>query len=285
MAVTSFIPELWAARLQDALEKEHVATAFVNTNYEGEIKKMGDTVHINSIGDITINDYLKNTDINDPEELTTDATQLVIDKSKYFNFQVDDIDAVQAAGELIDPATKNAAIGLADVVDTDIFTEISGAVTAAKDLAYDKEQKKIVPLAVTSANVYEAIVKMRNAMRKAHIPKGTWKLAVPTEITGLLLMDDRFVKATDAANERLENGFVGKVAGFDVYETESLPINSDDSVRLIGTYNGATSFAEQLVELEAYRPEKRFADAVKGLDVYGVKCTRPDAVVGMTVSF
>ena len=74
MAVTTFIPELWSARLLYALEKSHVATNLVNRNYEGVIAKQGDTVHINSIGAITVKDYTKNTDIAAPDALTTTTT-------------------------------------------------------------------------------------------------------------------------------------------------------------------------------------------------------------------
>ena len=48
MAVDTFIPEIWNARLLYALEKAHVATNLVNRNYEGEIRNHGDTVHINT---------------------------------------------------------------------------------------------------------------------------------------------------------------------------------------------------------------------------------------------
>lgn len=45
----------------------------------------------------------------------------------------------------------------------------------------------------------------------------------------------------------------------------------------------ATSYAQQILELEAYRPEKRFADALKGLHVHGEKVTRPAALVVASV--
>lgn len=45
----------------------------------------------------------------------------------------------------------------------------------------------------------------------------------------------------------------------------------------------AATFAQQILELEAYRPEKRFADALKGLHVHGEKVTRPQALVVASV--
>jgi hypothetical protein len=50
---------------------------------------------------------------------------------------------------------------------------------------------------------------------------------------------------------------------------------------LAGT-NAAGAFAEQLVELEAYRLEKNFSDAVKGLHVYGAKVVQPSALAVLT---
>ena len=40
----------------------------------------------------------------------------------------------------------------------------------------------------------------------------------------------------------------------------------------------AIAFAEQLSEVEAYRPELRFADAVKGLMLFGAKIVYPDEI-------
>lgn len=41
----------------------------------------------------------------------------------------------------------------------------------------------------------------------------------------------------------------------------------------------ATSYAEQISKVEAFRPEKRFADALKGLHLYGGAVLRPEALV------
>ena len=53
MAVTTFIPQVWSARLLAHLDKAHVLTNLVNRDYEGEIRQYGDTVKITQIGDIT----------------------------------------------------------------------------------------------------------------------------------------------------------------------------------------------------------------------------------------
>ena len=272
--LNSFIPELWAARLLANLEEAHVATAFVNRDYEGEIRQQGDTVHVNTLGPVTIKDYdstAKASGIAAPETLDTTDQTLVIDQAKYYNFKVDDIDRVQAAGPLMDQAMHNAAFGLAHEIDTKIFSTISAAVPAANIVEAGE---------ITADNVYGVFVKLRNILNKSNAPKEGRKVACSTDIVGLLLLDDRFVKSgLEAGENRLVNGLVARAAGFDIYETEDVPTGE-----IIATVPMATSFAEQITETEAYRPENGFADAVKGLEVYGVKTFYPKACAKVTYS-
>ena len=121
MAVTTFISELWSARLLNALEKTHVASNLVNRDYEGDIKKQGDTVHINSIGEVTVSDYTRNSDITAPQTLSTTDQTLTITQAKYFNFQIDDVDAAQAAGDIMDKAMQRSAYALNDAADSYIL--------------------------------------------------------------------------------------------------------------------------------------------------------------------
>jgi hypothetical protein len=44
----------------------------------------------------------------------------------------------------------------------------------------------------------------------------------------------------------------------------------------------AISLATQILEVTPYKPEKRFGDAVKGLEVYGAKVVRPECLGVMT---
>ena len=177
MAVTTFIPEIWNARLLYALEKAHVATNLVNRNYEGEISNHGDTVHINTIGAITVKSYTKNTDIADPEVLSTTDQTLVIDQSKYFNFQVDDVDKVQAAGELVDTAMGRAAYALADVSDAYLLGVIAAGAAAGNTIG-----SAAAPVALTASNVYENIVKLKTKLDKANVPNTGRTIVVPPDV-------------------------------------------------------------------------------------------------------
>lgn len=275
MAVTTFIPELWSARLLYALEKAHVATNLVNRNYEGEISNHGDTVHINTIGAITVKGYTKNTDIDAPETLTTTDQTLVIDQAKYFNFQVDDVDKVQAAGELVDTAMGRAAYALADVSDAYLLGVIAAGAAAGNTIG-----SAAAPVALTASNVYENIVKLKTKLDKANVPNTGRTIVVPPDVHSLLLLDDRFAKSTaTAGQEALINGLVGRIAGFDVYMSNNVKTGTGADTgktpyfEITAQITDATTYAEQIIKTEAYRMESRFADAVKGLHVYGAKVT------------
>lgn len=275
MAVTTFIPELWSARLLYALEKSHVATNLVNRNYQGMITNVGDTVHINSIGAITVKDYAKNTDMAAPEALTTADQSLVIDQAKSFNFQVDDVDNVQAAGDLVDTAMGRAAYALADVSDAFLLKTIAGGADTGNIVGAAS-----APIALTSSNVYENIVKLRTKLDKANVPNTGRTLVVPPEVYALLLLDDRFAKSDAAAGQNaLLNGEVGRVAGFTVFMSNNVNTGTGTDTgktpyfEVTAQVETATTYAEQIIKTEAYRMEKRFADGVKGLHVYGAKVT------------
>ena len=286
MAVTTFIPELWSARLLYALEKAHVATNLVNRNYEGLIANQGDTVHINSIGAITVSDYTKNTDISDPAALTTTDQTLVIDQAKYFNFQVDDVDKAQAAGELVDTAMGRAAYALADAADAYLLKLIAAGAATGNVVGAASG-----PIALTTTNVYENIVKLRTKLDKANVPNTGRTIVVPPEVYALLLMDDRFAKNTaTAGQDALINGLVGRVAGFDVYMSNNVATGTGTDTgktayfEVTAQVQAATTYAEQIIKTEAYRLEKRFADGVKGLHVYGAKVTDGNQIAKLICS-
>ena len=286
MAVTTFIPELWSARLLYALDKSHVATNLVNRNYEGIIANQGDTVHINSIGAITVKDYTKNTDIAAPDALTTTDQTLVIDQCKYFNFQVDDVDKVQAAGDLIDTAMGRAAYALADVSDAFLLKTIANGVASANKIG-----AKATLTALTASNVYENIVKMRTLLDKANVPTTGRTIVVPPEVYALLLLDDRFAKSgSDSGQNALLNGMVGRVAGFDVFMSNNCVSGADGGSGstayfvITAQVASATTYAEQIIKTEGYRMESRFADGVKGLHVYGAKVTDGSQIAAMYCS-
>lgn len=278
MAVTNFIPQLWSARLLEHLDKAHVYANLVNRDYEGEIRNFGDTVKINQIGDISVKDYAKGSDIDDPEELTGTQQLLTIDQSKYFNFGIDDVDNAQTNPKLMNEAMTRSAYAMNDVTDT--FLANLMAVNAGATVGDDAS-----PVVPTKADAYDYLVDLGTALTENNVPlQGRW-VVVPAWYHGMLLKDDRFVaNGTDYNRAILEGGYVGVAGGFQIWLSNNVPNTSGEKYKIIAGTNAGTSYAEQLLEVEGYRPEKSFKDAIKGLHVYGGKVLQPKALAVMTAN-
>lgn len=276
MAITKAIPSLWSGSILASLRKSLVYGNLVNKDYEGEIKDKGSSVKIIGIGSVTVKDYTKDTDMDAPESLTDSESILTIDQAKYFNFQVDDVDAAQASVKLRETATEEAGYSLADAYDRYIAGLYTG-VNADNIIGSD-----ITPKVPTKTDAYDYLVDMGVKMDKANIPRvGRW-VVVPPWFYGLLLKNDQFIKA-DAAKTVL-SAQVGMGAGFNVYISNNVPNTTGTKYKIIAGTNRAISVADQIVKTEFYRPEKRFADGVKGLHVYGGKLIRPSGIVVLTAN-
>ena len=281
MSVANFIPTIWAARLLAHLDKKHVYAALVNRDYEGEIKNFGDTVKINQIGDVTIKDYTKGTDIADPDDLSGDQTILTIDQAKYFNFAIDNVDNAQTNPKLMDAAMQRAAYGMNDVTDKYLANLMYvNAVNNGTNLGSDT-----TPIVPTKDTAYDYLVDLGTDLTEKDVPtEGRWAV-VPAWYHGLLLKDNRFVgNGTDYNKALIEGGEVGVAAGFRVWLSNNVPNTSGAKYKIIAGTNEGGSYAEQIIETKAYSPEKRFADAVKGLHVYGAKIVQPKCLSVLTAS-
>lgn len=270
-AYQNFIPTVWSARLIANLDKDFVYPLCVNRDYEGEIKNVGDTVKINQIGNVTIGDY-KGT-ITEPEELTSEQKVLVIDKSKFFNFKVDDIQKAQSNVNLIDEAMGRASVGLADVVDQEIAT-----LTSEAENKLGKTDSAIV--IDTPEKAYDLLVDIKVALNKANAPKENRFVVVCPEFLGMLEKDARFTRHEAV----LTDGVAGVVAGMEVRESNNIPYDEGKKeFSILAGSKSAITFAGQVTHIEPYRLEKSFADAVKGLYCYGMKVLQPKALVNATV--
>lgn len=278
MSVVNFIPTIWSARLLSHLDKKHVYAALMNRDYEGEIKNFGDTVKINQIGDVEIKDYTKSTDIDAPDELTGAQLTLTIDQAKYFNFGIDDVDAAQVNPKLMDKAMQRAAYGMNDV--TDKFAANLMAVNATGKIGSDTSA--VVP---TKSDAYDYLVDLATDLTERDVPtEGRW-VVIPAWYHGLLLKDARFVgNGTDYNKALIEGGEIGVAAGFHVWLSNNVPNTAGEKYKVIAGTNEGGSYAEQILKTEAYRPEKRFSDAVKGLHVYGGKILQPKCLSVLTAS-
>ncbi|MFN0279095.1 MAG: P22 coat protein - protein 5 domain protein [Pyrinomonadaceae bacterium] len=271
-----FIPTVWAARLLVAMQKALVygQANVANRDYEGEIRKAGNTVKIASISEVTIGDYTKDTDINAPETLTDDEQTLLVNNAKYFNFYVDSVDRAQQNANVLDAAMRHSSWKLRDVADTFLATAMDAAVPAGNKIG-----STTTPKVPTKADAYEYLVDLGVLLDEANVPIDGRFVVVPAWFHGLLLKDDRFIRSgTQAGDRKLANGLVGEAAGFAILKSNNVPNTTGTKYKILAGHAIATAYVEQILDVQTYKPEKRFGDAVKGIHVYGAKVVRPTAL-------
>ena len=102
MAITNFMSTVWSENLLQKLEKQYIAIAHCNRDYEGEIRDKGSVVRICGLESILVSNYVKNTTIDTPKVLNEKIRDLCIDQARCFNFMIEDVDRAQASPRLME---------------------------------------------------------------------------------------------------------------------------------------------------------------------------------------
>lgn len=274
MSISNFIPTVWSETLCKNLDRHYVGIANCTRDFEGEIKEKGSKVVICSLDDIFIGNYDKDFIISDPEPLEGTTTELVIEKARYFNFQIDDIDKVQLAPKLMEEAMRLAASGLANEADKYIYQQQKDATEV------------IEAFGITSGDILDIILKARTKLYENNVGPGTEVVLEVSPAVAELMLKAKLNISTDN-NELLQTGCIGSIAGFKVFVTNNIVSEEEDGDTIYHCFartKRAIAFAEQISEVEAYRPDSRFADAVKGLHLYGAKLVCPKELIRLDIS-
>ena len=274
MAINNFVPAVWSEHLLQDLEKQYVGVAHCSREYEGEIKEKGNVVKICGVSTVRVSDYVKDTNMNEPDALTTNVRDLTIDQAKYFNFQIDDVDHVQSKPNLMSTALKKASTALATQADKHVFGLWDSA-----GISFNVSVR-------TGEQIIDTILDARTMMMERNVIDPEDVVIEVSPAIATLILKAKINLVSDN-HDVLEKGYMGSLFGCKIYVSNNIiqNVNDDGSIThkcLIRTKR-AIAFAEQLSEVEAYRPELRFADAVKGLYLYGAKVVYPLELVSLSI--
>ena len=287
----NFIPEIWSGKLIENFYDATVLAAISNTDYEGEIRSMGDTVNIRTTPEITIKSYVKGQTlaVENPDKA---KLQLVIDKGEYFACVEDDVDQVQSDIALMDMWSKDASERMKIKIDqrvlTDLLPDVSannkgttaGAISGNIDLGVAG-----TPEALTKSNVIDKIVDMGTVLDEANCPEGDRFLVIPAKMAGLIKQSDlKDASITGDNTSPLRNGRLGMIDRFTVFVSHNLKKTSGGEFSVIGGHKMGFTFASQMTNMETIRSETTFGNIIRGLQVYGYKVTKPEALATMIVT-
>ncbi|MFA5569510.1 MAG: hypothetical protein WC972_12790 [Trueperaceae bacterium] len=310
----TFIPEIWAAKLNAKFYKTTVFGEIANTDWQGDISGLGDKVIINNIPDIAISDYTVGSSLT-YEVPTPGTVELLIDKGKSFAFQVNDVLAMQSKIGLMDTFTNNATTRMKIYVDADVLfgtynqgsSANLGATAGVRSASYNLGTDT-TPFALngTTDAPLDLILAMAAVLDEQDVPDDGRYIIIDPQ-TRNELMSTRLAQANmmgDSAS-MVRNGLIGKIDRFMVYLSNNLPRGDADKAWVDGLTSPATgaaaagkkarrailaghksaiSFASQMTKMETLRIQNDFGDYVRGLNVYGYKVVKPESLALAVVS-
>lgn len=304
----TFIPAVWSAKLNAKFYAASVYGDIANTDWQGEISSMGDKVVINTAPTITVSDYSAGTSLS-YQAPTPDTQELLIDKGKYFAFQVNDVLEYQAKPNLMDMFAADAAEQMRIAIDsTVIYNTFSGGAAAnkgatagAKSASYNLGTDAS-PVTLTKDNVLQKILEMASVLDEQNVPDSDrWLVIDP--YTRALLFQSNLAQAQfmGDATSPVRNGKIGNIDRFTVYVSNQLPKGaagtatpwvsgngSENSITTTGTvakrraliagHKSALTFASQITKMETIRNPNDFGDYIRSLNVYGYKVVKSESL-------
>ena len=281
----NFIPEIWSGKLIENFYDATVLAAISNTDYEGEIKNMGDTVNIRTIPNITIKTYVKGQTLQ-VENPDKPKLQLVIDKGEYFACVEDDVDKVQTDVNLMDMWSKDASEQMKIKIDQRVLVDLLPGIAAInKGATAGRISTNInlgttgAPVAITKTNVTDYIVDIGTVLDEANCPEGNRFIVIPAKMAGLIKKSE--LKDASLAGDGtsiLRNGRLGMIDRFTVYMSHNLKVDTGGKFNLIAGHKMGFTFASQMTNMETIRSETTFGNIIRGLQVYGYQVVKPEAL-------
>lgn len=303
----NFIPEIWSGKLIENFYDATVLSAISNTAYEGEIKSMGDTVNIRTTPEISIRPYTKG-QILTVENPDKPKIQLVIDKGEYFACVEDDVDQIQSDIKLMDQWSKDASERMKIQIDQRVLPYMATTAAAtnqgrfagaqssqgvvgtgfdlgdfANPVILDKDDSGPGP------SVTDFIVDMGSVLDEANCPESDRFMVIPAKMAGLIKKSD--LKDASLAGDGVSikrNGRLGMIDRFELYVSHNLfddTAGGSGGIHILAGTKQAMTFASQMTEMETLRAQTTFGDIVRGLQVYGYKTVKPEALATAIVQF
>lgn len=304
--VGAFIPEFYSKKLlKESKEMTDFKNNMTNSDWEGEIKSAGDTVHISTpdLSMITIGEGV----VPDTSDVYPKQLSLTIDKSKSFQFKFNDIEQAQSQFNMLEGYMSAANEKMMVEVNKELELEVLNNAEVPNVGTNDSTFK------VTSNTVNKFFNKLKRTLmgNKALSPAGFYTFKGNQEQTlqlkpvitigaGLfeqLVNSPVLTHPTVQGDDILYKGVVGQIAGMQIFvdtlldgvkSTEASTHYADEDnnkyIAIAGTKMGIT-YAEQYNKVEKLRDPQTFADIGRALYLYGYKITNPKCLVKGTIEF
>lgn len=235
-----------------------------NNRYEGDPKAGKVKVPVRDT-EVTVAQYDKANGISATQGTTT-YLDVPIDKDYAVNEIIDGYDASAVPDNLTADRLDSASYALALQMEKDATTVLESSATQYDDTT-----------ALTKDNIYEKIVGVRTSMSKANVPNDNrrWLLVTP-DVYALVLTSPEFIKASDLGDAVVQTGAVGRIAGFNVYEDNTLTAETTEFIAGHPDWCTRVNEWQVPVHLQDVNGSGKYigASAVQGRKIYAHKVTK-----------
>ena len=295
LSAGAFVPQIYSAKMQAKFYAASVVPAIANHDWEGDIANYGDKVIIRKIPTITVFDHVVNADLP-IQDVSDESITLLIDKAKGYNFNVTYVDEYQSDIALIEKLTEDASMQMKVSVDKSVLQSVYADVSTANTVGYSSgvvvgntTPISLATITSLSTPVYGGAIAPLMAAGQAldanNVPRdgNRWAVISPAYASALKQSDLKQIMITGDDKSPLRNGFVGEIDGMKVYTSNNL-LNANGatvslpSQCLVG-HTSALAFASQFQKPEMLPNPRTFGTLVRGLNVYGFKTVKPEAMV------
>lgn len=249
-----------------------------NTRYEGSPKAGKVKVPVRDTEvEVKVYDKQKGVDITGG---STTYFDLNIDNDEAVNELIDGYDAAAVPDGITVERLDSAAYSLALSMDTKSVRALE--TTAGITVAASKT-------AITDSTAYKAVLAAKRTQSRLGVPNDgkRWLIASP-EFMESLLTDDRFIKQGDLSQELVQSGVVGRIAGYNVFESNNTMFEDTEVVSgkktttefICGHPNWCHRVQEWSVPVSIKNLTNTYigSSAVQGRKVYGIGISKPQTV-------
>lgn len=296
----NFIPEIWSGKLIENFYDATVLAAISNTDYEGEIRQYGDTVNIRTSPEITLRTYVKGQTLT-VENPDKPKIQLLIDKGEYFACVEDDVDKVQSDIGMMDLWSKDASEKMKIKIDQRVLTDLLPGIDSLNKGANAGRITGNFALGTTGApiavskdgasstvSVVDLLVDLGTVLDEANAPEQNRFVVIPAKMAGLIKKSElKDASLSGDGTSILRNGRLGMIDRFTIYMSHNLRNSGSGSSKqfsIIAGHKMGFTFASQMTNMETLRSESTFGNIIRGLQVYGYKVTKGEALAEAVVT-
>lgn len=243
--------EVWSSQLKEVLQDELVAQGWVN--WLGDFPD-GDQLTIPSIGEATVRDYSENApvvyDAFDQGEFTFTINQYLSSGTYITKKAMQD---GYYMSQLVSSFVPKQARAIAEKVETDIFAlaaaGASGGQTASNVNSINGAAHRFVGSGTSEAITVADFARARYSLKKANVPDMNLVAIVDPSVEYTL---NTLTNLTNVSNNPMWEGvitsglasgrkFVKNIYGFDVYTSNYLPRNQNETISALTTTAGVAN--------------------------------------------